>query len=309
MIDNLATHCFIEFFYRKGNKIINEHNSPLSIKQLNESYGLFDGCHEIAKEIYDNIKNKEFYDGNARMVSIPMKNEWIDTIDVLIYSDNNTSFAASYNPSSKLIHTTNGIQFCPLKLSVNINADNIIVYLMHELTHAYEDYNRRTKKQASITDKALSNGYFINKNLGAFDDDRKYLSYLLYYLTDFEVNAYLSQIKAELISCNKPFVNISQLVEYLKNTKAYLTYSVIEEYVEYFSNISDKGYQNQIMKWISQLSFLKFKSYKHFVKYIQKRFFTLKRKIDVFVPKIAYEYMDVGNRLNSNNDQLPKIEK
>ena len=47
-MDNLFTHIFIEFYYRNG-KFLNEHNSKLTFRKLNESYGVFDGCYELAK--------------------------------------------------------------------------------------------------------------------------------------------------------------------------------------------------------------------------------------------------------------------
>ena len=45
---------------------------------------------------------------------------------------------------------------------------------------------------------------------------KKYISYILYYLTDFEVNAHLSQLKGELQNCDKYFVNIQEIVDFLK---------------------------------------------------------------------------------------------
>ena len=54
-MDNLFRHIFIEFYYRNG-KFLNEHNSKLTFRKLNESYGVFDGCYDLAKQIYNHLK-------------------------------------------------------------------------------------------------------------------------------------------------------------------------------------------------------------------------------------------------------------
>ena len=178
---------------------------------------------------------------------------------------------------------------------------------MHELTHAYEDYNRQINNKPSMTDKALENGYYLNNSVGNYGYDKKYISYILYYLTDFEVNAHLSQLKGELQNCDKYFVNIQQIVDFLKKTDVYKHYSVIKSYIDFFSNISDEKSQSIVLSWVSDLSTLKFRTYKNFVNYINKKYNKIERHMNRFIPKIAYEYLDYGNTLNNFNGKLPEL--
>lgn len=309
-MDNLFTHIFIEFYYRKGNKFLNEHNSKLSFKELNESYGVFNGCDLLAKQIYNAIKETNLNGVNGRIVTLNLKgNKWIQTIEIMIYNDETSNVGASYNGSSKiyLCGLNNQPKFSPLKMNVNLKHKNIIISLMHELTHAYEDYNRRTNKNKSLSDKVLDNGYYLNNSVGNYDNEKKYISYILYYLTDFEVNAHLSQLKGELQNCDKYFVNIQQIVDFLRKTDVYKRYSLIKTYIDFFSNISDEESQSIVLSWVSDLSNLKFRTYKNFVNYINKKYDKIERHMNRFIPKIAYEYLDYGNTLNNFNGKLPEI--
>ena len=166
-MDNLFTHIFIEFYYGKGNKFLNEHNSKLTFRKLNESYGVFDGCYELAKQIYNNIKEMNLKSGESRVLNLHIKNcKWIETFEIMAYYDENSNTGAAYNTSSQIVKSVNNTcKYLPLKLSVNLASNNIVINLMHELTHAYEDYNRKINDKPSITNKALENGYYLNNSV------------------------------------------------------------------------------------------------------------------------------------------------
>lgn len=307
-MDSLRTHIFIEFYYRKGNKFLNEHNSKLSFKELNESYGVFNGCERLAKGIYNKLKDLKLQNGERRIIILEVENnQWIDSIAVMAYVDEQTIAGASYKPSSELALYGNRNKFSPLALTVNLNSKNIVVNLMHELTHAYEDYNRRIKGKKNIKDRALEIGYHLNKHVGNYYNDKKYLSYILYYLTDFEINAHLSQLKGELQNCNKHFVNIQQIVDFLRKTDVYERYSKIKSYIDLFSKVTDEETQKVVLLWSWDISNLKFRSYQHFVNYLNKTYNNLERRMNRFIPKIAYEYLDYGNILNNFNGDLPEL--
>lgn len=307
-MDSLRTHIFIEFYYGKGNKFLNEHNSKLSFKELNESFGVFDGCETLAKEIYNRLKELKLENGERRIITLELENnQWIDSIDVMTYVDEQSNTGATYNPYSELALYGNRNKFSPLELTVNLKSKNIVVNLMHELTHAYEDYNRRIKGKKSMIDRALESGYHLNKRVGNYDDEKKYISYILYYLTDFEVNAQLSQLKGELQNCDKYFVNIQQIVDFLRNADICKRYNKIKSYIDFFSRITDDKSQRIVLSWVSDLSNLKFRDYKNFVNYINKKYSKIERHMNRFIPKIAYEYLDYGNTLNNFNGKLPEL--
>jgi len=308
MADSFSTHVFIEFYYRKGLKFLNEHNSKLSQSELNESYGVFGGCYNIAKRITDRIKEEQIKNGESKVIKLTINNfSWINSFSVILYSDEYSDTCASYNPESEIILCNGKRKFSPLMLTVNVASENITVDIMHKLTHAYEDYNRRIKGKGSLKQKILDTGYYKNVLKGDYSQIDKYISYTIYYLTDFEVNAHLSQIKGELENTDRHFFNISEIVDFLKQTDIYQRYSVIKEYINYFSTIRDKDTQNHILYTVSDLSELTFRTYKDFIRYFHNKYNSLENKINRYIPKIAYEYLSFGNSFIQHKEQLPKL--
>lgn len=308
-MSNLDTHIFIEFYYREGKKFLNEHNSKLSFKMLNESYGVFDGCYEIAKQIYAHIENKTLKNDETKKVKLHIENhEWIDSFEIIVYNDELSNVGASYDSSSQIKVYDRVQKFSPLRMSVNLSYGNIIVSIMHELTHAYDDYNRRIKGKPSINDRAKEIGYYSNKTVGNYDNEKKYISFILYYLTDFEVNAHLSQLKGELQNCDRYFASIKQIVNYIKGTDVCKRYEKIKTYIDFFSSVTNEESQRMVLSWVSELSNLKFKTYKNFVNYINDKYDKTERHMNRLIPKIAYEYLEYGNILNSFNGELSEIE-
>ena len=87
----------------------------------------------------------------------------------------------------------------------------------------------------------------------------------------------------------------------------YKRYSIIKNYIDFFSSISDEKSQSIVLSWVSDLSNLKFGTYKNFVNYINKKYDKIERHMNRFIPKITYEYLDYGNTLNNFNGKLPEI--
>ena len=306
MTDSFTTHCFIEFYYNTDKGFLTEHNSSYTFKHLNESYGVFDGCRDIAENISDDLVK---YLGKrvTTAISKQIDNSWIKTLNLYLYNSDRENVGASYVPSlSKII---NNIGFQPLTIRINLHNKTrreIILALMHELTHAYEDYNRFVKGKPSIDDESKRLGYYLN-DVGNYNDYKLHLSYLLYYITSFERNAFMSQLKGELETCDKHFFEIRDIVNFLKQTKVYRDFQTIMSYIGFFESITDTNSQNTILRWVADTSNLEYNTYNQFVKYIVQKGYEIERKINTFIPKIAYEYLQFGNVFNNNNDILPKI--
>lgn len=315
-MDTFATHCFIEFYYGLGKGFLNEHSSVLPLRELNESYGLFNGCVEVAQLLKDNIIKEmdNIEEGNVKIVNVQLNNNWINRVELMLYYNPNGVVAASYMPSeSDIVKCGNGNEktdkYYPLRINVNMfkaNKKRLLVTIMHELTHAYEDYNLFIKGENRLIDKAMDIGYNYN-NIGSYNGYKNYLSYLLYYITEFERNAFVSELKAELQNTEQHFMNISDIIQFLKSTSVYKNYQKIITYIDFFTNLEDKESQEIVFKWLNELSNLKFDTYGRFAKYLKNKQRDIERKINTFIPKIAYEYLKFGNILISFNGKLPEI--
>ena len=311
-METFDTHCFIEFYYGEHNRFLCEHSSILASNVIKESYGMFDGCDVIAKKIIDSIEEYDIKTYHSKFTKFNLNNKWIYSINLFLFNEPSSKFGASYLPeNSKIIVCGNDKtkKYHPLTLTLNTaHSDRTqLISIMHELTHAYEDYNRRIKNKESIEDVALKNGYHLNNNLGDYKNEKKYLSWLLYYITDFEKNAYLSQLKGELQNSDTYFMRLTDIIDFLKNTKLYRDYQTVSSYIDFFSKIEDKVSQKTILVWIGEISNLEFSTYNRFVKYIKQKKFEIERKINVFLPKIASQYLNYGNYFQNSDNDLPTI--
>ncbi len=316
MTDSFSTHCFIEFYYRLGKGFLNEHNSVFTFKKLNESYGVFDGCRELAEMLSDKVLEfSNSSENTASALKIPVNNNWIQNISLRLYHNPKTTTMASYQPEESNLYyigiKSEIVKFSPLVIRVNLSKTNnkrsLIITFMHELTHAYEDYNRNINGKENLTDRARRTGYSLN-NIGTYDDE--YLtafSYMLYYIETFERNAYMTELKAELETCNTHFLNIEEIIKYLKSLNVYTNYKTVIEYIDFFSNLSDEVSQQVVFNWLGHISNLKFKTYKQFSKFLKQKGYQIERKFNTLIPKIAYEYLNFGNTLNNFNGQLSPL--
>ena len=222
-----------------------------------------------------------------------------------IFVDVTTNVAeAGYSPSDSLFDRKLKV-FNSITLSLNqsvIYQDDLLPLVMHELIHAYQDYNLKINGN-SLDKKFLDKGYNKNKLPEEPDEYKqeieaqelmalKYeLSWLLYHFNDFERSAYISQITGYLKNCDKKFTKINDIMEYLRDTLPYENYETVFEWGDDFINLSYKEKQKQVMNWINEISNLKFRNYNDFVRWIKYKTQEYRCKFDCIIPKIAYQHL------------------
>jgi hypothetical protein len=204
-INTFPTHLFIEMVYnhedRKG-LIDEELTSYNDFKILCEEYGLFPDCDWIANQIFLFVEKAVRY--NKSFIKLCFeKSTFIDEVDVII----NYNVDAGFKYSMSKSEFGDDGKFKPLSIEVpakSIIAKNCTSEIMHELTHACEDYCRKNNHTDSISDIYNKVGYekYIKEK------DKKspkskldvMVSNILYYLTSFERNAFIAELSGELQS-------------------------------------------------------------------------------------------------------------
>ena len=305
-VDSFITHCFIEFYYRTDKGFLNEHNSLLTVRQLNEKYGVFDGCELLARMITDKILKNN----NKSNFSIYVNNKWISKIEISIFEDKFSNVGALYSATeSEIIEQKNNkekvYKFFPLKLEINlarIDKQKLIVRLMHELTHAYEDYNRQIKGNDSLLYLSLKDGDYLNI-VGTYQGLKQVISYVLYYIREYERNAFIAQMQGELTTQEK-FYNIENILKFLYNTEVYKNYTKIIIYITKLNEISDIEKQNIILNYVKVLGNYSFNTYKQLCKFLNVKKHEISKKMNTILPKIAYDNLKFGNFLNSFNEKI-----
>lgn len=302
---NLKSHVFIEFYYSTEKNFLAEHFSHLNEEQINEEYGVPNGCEEIARKILKGIERK----GSYTLRNIAINNDWIKNVNVIIVNNNNIS--ASYLPLQSEIKLENDkYYFYPLVIKINVNENNEekFVSIMHELTHAYEDYNRKLKNQETLIDNGIKCGY--NKNRLQTNNVNEYIiSRILYYTYNVERNAFIASMVGELKHCNKYFQTINDVADFLRNTKTYHLYVQVLNWINDLSEIDDIDTQNEILSYVKQLSNLDFNTFNQLVKYFKQKKEEIEKKFNTIIPKIAYEHLNFGGLMMQHNDVLDETIK
>ena len=294
----LPAHLFIEMCYRKKNKqelIYEQKLNRKKFKLLSESYGVFDGCYELAVDIYHRTI-EEAMRQNYDFVYEPSNCDFIEKIIIYVQDDEVSGYLSQ---ESKII---NG-KFNPLSIYVGIsviNEQDVISSIMHELTHAYEDYNRQKKGAKSIDQKSNDIGYYKNTvDMGLSENYYvKSVSKVIFYFTNFERNAMFSQFESELRSCGRTFKNIKEVLNFIKQTDLYKRMLGVYNMAQKLCSISDDNSRAQfkILTIVDSLSNYKFNTYNQFVKWLSNQMYKHQRKLNEIISKTAAKYLDMQDQ-------------
>lgn len=283
-------HLFIEFFYNNEKNFLVE---QLSLDNINEQYGVPNECEKMTRVIISSL------DKDKHINNIEIKNSWVKNIKII--HNGNPNVIASYLPYDSLIYSSTNNDsttyfYNPLTITLNYTNSNnkeIFVALMHEITHAYEDYCRRIRNKETLISNGIKYGY--NKNRIQTDDVNEYIiSKILYYTYRVERNAFIASMVGELKHSNKHFSSIGEVLDFIRNTNTYGNYMNVINWINDFIDITDKDIQNEALKYIQNLSNLKFKTYRQFEKYLIKKKYEIINKFNKIIPKIAYEHLNTG---------------
>lgn len=119
--------------------------------------------------------------------------------------------------------------------------DDTLAILSHELLHAYEDYQRRSKGKPSLIDTGKKTPYYAAiKNLYSKNEHERIISQLLYNLTSFERNANISMLYTELNNKTTVFTK-EGILSALKDTEAYRIYSTVSENIAVIKELENNN--------------------------------------------------------------------
>lgn len=288
--DFFRTHLFIEFFFKHDKMFLSEHMQPKeNLHLLLEQYSVFPGCYEMASEL--NQKVNELPHKNNSKITVTFNNDWVKDVN-LMYFDK-VSEAAYWVDGSKWNYNDSNFKEITIFLNIpKIQPDSLIPLLMHELTHAYQDYKFRVNG-SSYLEKARKQGTSKNPTIriGSYEELKQKLAWILYHMNDMERSAYISQIEGVLKNTDKVFKDINEVWNFIKNTVVYRNYQTVFNWINEFEEIDDGVTQSKIMSWVEELSGLEFLSYPKFLKYLKKKQREYTTKFNKMLPKLSYNHL------------------
>lgn len=265
--EDLLQH--IEYEYRWYNNIIHE------------SYGVFNGAKEIADLIYTSLK------ANKSSIIIDCSNicDFFKKIKLTIKTGKFV-YAEFDEQKDDVIYLN---LYLPNNFSYGDYLDEINRLVIHELLHAYENYNRIKHKAGSIQD--LMNKQYLSaiRNLRSADENISNISKCIYFFNDAEINAYFSSLKSTIEKIikdnkiNRNNINFKFIVNEITKTEIWKQYFELSIFIE---NLKNNDWKNLIQKIYD-----KNKSIDQIYNELMKKWKRFKNKFDNFVPKIICEFI------------------
>ena len=284
-------------------------------QQVLEKYGIYNGCEELADWLASNIVKqykKTIQQGSSSFTLEYDKNElkfpniFFNKIHISVYKSKGTH-DAYYTPETTL--NDDGI-FDVIDIRIDTVLKNSSFYnrirelLVHELTHAFDNYMTLLKGDEGFLDNTVrSDIYKIVSRFDKADDEDAYtLRQTLYMLNGYEVNAYVAEIMKSAKQYKKLNVDATpyDVLEYVKNSDVYAAYlyinTVVSLYFKSDEELDKLGFdETELNKMFNEMyveygkivgdAKTKHKFFKHLHAQLRKVF----NKIDVLIPKIFCE--------------------
>lgn len=273
--NGLRQHLFIEIYFKHRNLLLIE--SQKDIKLVCESYGVNREVIDIANEIENNLNL------NKKINIINVNTSFVDKITVYF----NTSVEeAAYWPEKSELDENGKYNNMVIVINPNVDKDDLFTCLVHELTHAFQDYNLRLKDTDLTTQMKKHNYFRINSEyIKSNDPYIKLMAKILYIFNGYKKGAFISEIKSSLK--DKYYFTIEEVMTDIKNNQAYKMFIKSLELCDEIVNSGNYGYMNAA----SKITGKQFNTYNQFSKWLNGISYSMSKKLERFIPKIAGEHV------------------
>lgn len=220
----------------------------LNEQLLLEGSGLYKGCYELAKY----IDNKVFNSNENKIIintsELKFQNIFAKEIILNINRNSSEEYAGyvftnklnlKYNEDRWLVKE-NLFKFIEIELNFNNKTKSVIDLIIHELDHAYDDYQQYKNNGTTYKYKYIKSNYKLFDTHKNDDEFTKLVKAINYIFIKFETHAYITQIRGEI---NKKFNNISEAYDFIeKNSNTWSQLKIVKNNAEYI--LQNKKYLN-----------------------------------------------------------------
>ena len=261
---------------------------------VNEKYGIYDGCEELANYITNDIFSRHAFDDASQYRKENLgdiKNIFFKelTVDIDTSSDDGGECDDEISIGSDLLVDEIYINI----YLVNPTKSEIKGILMHELTHIYNNYIMQLKGDKNFIKTSRSAMYqnIIDMSGGPIERDIKTV---LYFLLGYERNAFIAQLKAELEDHKDKINTPREALEILKNCPIYKTYMRINNILaQHISNQNENPDSQLIAQIYKQITGNKSnESSMKILKRLKSQSNKAIKKLNTVIPKLCVENLN-----------------
>ena len=279
-----------------------------------EKYGVYEDLDKIVSIVKQKVfsflvKNKNNYKNKIVFVFKNsefngLKNIFFGQLELSIIIDpKNNGNGAYINQYSNLNKNTSLFDKIHTTIFTDTYLSEFEIALQHELTHAYEDWNRQLKGDNYFAKKTTTDFYsLLQKNIS--DDNVKiFLKDALYFTLGIERNAFVSELTAFLKKNKNVIKSPTDALRILKQNQNYQTYKalyvIITEYENENIPVDIANYITSEYNRICKTNLTTNKVFKKLKHLIQKSI----NKFDTIIGKLCYENLNNTSIIVDNQRQ------
>ena len=216
-------------------------------KIINEKYGIYNGCEELADYIVDDIFNSKELDNQFVYHCDDLqeiKNIYFNKL--IIDVDTSADCGGECDDN---IHINKNLKIDEVFINIYLlkpTKSEVKGILMHELTHIYNNYIMQLKGNMNYIKTSGSYMYknIIDTNCGVTEREIKQV---LYFLLGYERNAFIAQLKSELDTHKNKIKNPLDALKILKQCKIYNAYIRTYNTIQYYINYSKENKESELI--------------------------------------------------------------
>lgn len=270
-------------------------------RNIFEKHGVYDGqikfCKELAIYIYEEIQKNRH-----KIINFNISKEELDTIfdgiffkelKVRVSDDETTGYEAKNSN-----YDNKAMLFNSIEIYINSRdyktKESLLTMLTHEITHAYEDWNRHQKQNIPSLFNINNNTEYkkvVSKSIYSDNGFEKICAQIIYTFSSVERNAYLSELGAELYKTNKDIKTYKEALKIFKTSDTWIRFTILKNEYETAKQKNPDEFCNYYRK-LKKTSITNNKIFKYIDNTINKAF----DKMMTNLPKLYYDY--VSKKLN-----------
>ena len=220
---------------------------------LNESRGIFDGCYDLAIFLNEKItkaisKNKNYIEIDKKSIEDVIKQKMFFEKISLLIDRTSDIFTARYRLDNINLSDSGLLEDVCIYIGVKEYSryrENYVDILVHELTHAFNNYNLIIHGASSIYDMIKDIDYDRMRDFHAHNVPSiiRELRRSLYILQPYEKNSFISQLIANVKELmdkgeikEKRNLTSSEIMDYIRKTDIYKAYKDISILISLYKN-------------------------------------------------------------------------
>ena len=274
---------------------------------LHESRGAVDGLDYVVDAFYKMIRPQimaTLKDRKERQIlytedDISNLNTFFNKFKLVLitaYGNTDTDNAAQFCPSS--VTKKNGQIICEPTLLASLCATNedeakykVMAMIAHELTHAFNQFFYLKKTEAINDDNvSIKNRYKdIISAKQRSETTYRALGHVLYTMSRIERNAYVAELRQELINRQNEFYDAKSLLNTLKNTMTWSRFKSLYRNILILVYEAKDELRPQLLADLNEIMGLNLTTWNQFQKYLLRRFAKYKKSFSLKIVKIAFD--------------------